>query len=252
MRMIFCFLLFVGGWSAQAATSDGQELLKQANQLYGEGEYRQAAGIYEQLLAEEGIAPELYYNLGNAYFKAGEVALSVLNYERALRLNPRFDDAQHNLQLARERVIDNIPAVREFFVKRWLQIFVGRFTSDQWFYTAWVLFVLFLAGALAFVFGKSLELRKIAFAGSIVFLLCSVAALGSSLYQKNTYVNHRNAVVMSGIITVKSSPDRSGTDLFELHEGTKVEVKSTLGDWVEIMIADGRMGWTEEKHIEKI
>ena len=111
-------MLLLGGWFGLATAAGEADLLQQANQLYSEGEYRQAADAYEQLLQEQGVAPELYYNLGNAYFKAGEVALSILNYERALRLNPRFDDARYNLQLAQERVIDNIPPAQVFFVKR--------------------------------------------------------------------------------------------------------------------------------------
>ena len=96
MKKIICFILLLGGWFVQAAATEDTDLLQRANQLYSEGEYRQAADAYEQLLQEQGVAPELYYNLGNAYFKAGEVALSILNYERALRLNPRFDDARYN------------------------------------------------------------------------------------------------------------------------------------------------------------
>ena len=252
MRKIFCFMLLLGGWFGLATAAGEADLLQQANQLYSEGEYRQAADAYEQLLQEQGVAPELYYNLGNAYFKAGEVALSILNYERALRLNPRFDDARYNLQLAQERVIDNIPPAQVFFVKRWIRGLVSRYTSDQWLYASWGLFVLCLAGCLTFVFAKSRGLRKTAFVLGIVFLLTSGISLVCSMTRKNDFQNHRDAVVMTGIITVKSSPDRSGTDLFELHEGTKVAVTSTLGDWVEIVIGDGRMGWTEMKYLEKI
>ncbi len=252
MKKIICFMLLLGGWFAQAAAAGDADLLQRANQLYSEGEYRQAADAYEQLLQEQGVAPELYYNLGNAYFKAGEVALSILNYERALRLNPRFDDARYNLQLAQERVIDNIPPAQVFFVKRWIQSLVSRYTSDQWMYASWGLFLLCLAGGLTFVFAKSRGVRKAAFVLGIVFLLSSGISLVCSITRKNDFQNHRDAVVMTGIVTVKSSPDRSGTDLFELHEGTKVAVKSTLGDWMEIVIGDGRQGWTEAKHLEKI
>ena len=151
-----------------------------------------------------------------------------------------------------ERVIDNIPPAQVFFVKRWIQSLVSRYTSDQWLYASWGLFLLCLAGGLTFVFAKSRGVRKAAFVLGIVFLLSSGISLVCSITRKNDFQNHRDAVVMTGIVTVKSSPDRSGTDLFELHEGTKVAVKSTLGDWMEIVIGDGRQGWTEAKHLEKI
>ena len=226
--------------------------LEQANELYSEGEYLQAANLYEYVLHEKGVAPELYYNLGNAYFKANEIGRSILNYERALRLNPRFEDALQNLELAQSRVIDSIASSETFFVKRWFNSLVNNYTSNQWMYISWTLFMLCLLGLLFFVFGKSRGLRKISFTLAVVVLILSVFTLTFSVARKNQFVNHQDAIVMIGIITVKSSPDRSGTDLFELHEGTKVSIKSSLGDWVEIMIADGKIGWVEKRQVEQI
>lgn len=252
MKKIVCFILVLSGCFLQMSAAGEVDLLQQANQLYSEGEYRQAAELYEQLLEEKGVAPELFYNLGNAYFKSNEVGLSILNYERALRLNPRFDDARYNLQLAQTKVIDDIPPAQVFFVKRWIQALVSRYTSNQWLYASSAMFVLCLAGCLLFVFARSRGVRKAAFVLGVVMLVFSACSLVCSLTRKSDFLNHREAIVMTGIITVKSSPDRSGTDLFELHEGTKVSLKSTLGEWVEIVIGDGRMGWAEQKHLEKI
>lgn len=226
--------------------------IAQANEMYSEGEYLQAAHLYEQILLEQGVAPELYYNLGNAYFKANEIGRSILNYERALRLDPHFQDALYNLTLARTKVIDNIAEEEPFFVKRWINNMENRYTSNQWLYVSWTLFVLCLIGFLLFVFGKSRSLRKTSFTLAIIVLLLSAFSLTFSITRKKQFLNHNDAIVMIGIISVKSSPDRSGTDLFELHEGTKVNIKSSLGDWVEIVIGDGRLGWVEKRQIEQI
>ena len=262
--MIFFFGLFFSAFAQEEADYDyaqeeeinySQEesnLLQRANELYAQGEFLQAAHLYEQILQEKGVAPELYYNLGNAYFRAHEIARAILNYERTLRLNPRFADARYNLELAQSRLQDNIVAPEAFFVKRWINKLISNYTSNQWFYFSWILFIFGLIGFLFFVFGKSRTLRKTSFTIAVSILIISMLSLTFSVVRKNQFLNHKDAIVMIGVITVKSSPDRSGTDLFELREGTKVSVKSTLGDWVEIMIADGRIGWVERRQIEEI
>jgi len=249
MRIVYFILLLL---PALPVFAQEKTNLQQANELYSDGEYLQAADLYEQTLNEQGAAPELYYNLGNAYFKANEIGRAVLNYERALRLNPRFEDARYNLQLAQTKVIDNINSEETFFVKRWIQTLTGSYTSNQWLYFSWSMFVLCLAGALLFVFGRSRGLRKTAFTVSVIVLIISAFSMTCSIARRNQFLNHQEAVVMIGIITVKSSPDRSGTDLFALHEGTKVTIKSALGDWNEIVIGDGRIGWVEKRQIERI
>jgi tetratricopeptide (TPR) repeat protein len=227
-------------------------LLQQANELYAQGEYLQAANLYERILQEQGVAPELFYNLGNAYFKAHDIARAILNYERALRLNPRFADARYNLELAELRVLDNITPAETFFLKRWIDKLVSNYTSNQWFYFSWAMFILGLVGALLFVFGRSRALRKSAFTVAIVVFAVSALTLTFAVVRKNQFQNQNDAIVMIGVISVKSAPDRSGTDLFELREGTKVHIRTTLGDWVEIMIGDGRIGWVERRQIEQI
>ena len=227
-------------------------LLQQANELYAQGEYLQAANLYERILQEQGVAPELFFNLGNAYFKSHETARAILNYERALRLNPRFSDARYNLELAQLRVLDNIALAETFFLRRWINKLISNYTSNQWFYFSWTMFIIGLIGVLFFIFGRSRTLRKISFIKTVTILAISAITLTFAAVRKNQFQNQNDAIVMIGVIPVKSSPDRSGTDLFELREGTKVRIRTTLGDWAEIMIGDGRIGWVERRQIEEI
>ena len=227
-------------------------LLMQANQFYIQGEYLQAINLYERILQEYGVSPELFFNLGNAYFKTHDIARAILNYERALRLNPRFADARYNLELAQLRVLDNITPAEPFFLQRRINALVSSFTSNQWFYFSWVMFILALVGALLFVFGRSRSLRKGAFTTAVVVLCISALTLTFAVVRKNQFQNQNDAIVMIGVIPVKNAPDRNATNLFELREGTKVRIRSTLGDWVEITIGDGRVGWVERRQIEQI
>lgn len=226
--------------------------LSQANDLYVKGEYTDAAKIYEKILINEGIAPELYYNLGNAYFKTNEVGRSILNYERALRLSPMFDDASFNLELAHLKVVDNIVQAPTFFLGRWIENLVKTMTSNQWLFLSVSIFLFCLIFSFIFIFGNSRSIRKLSFYIGSVFLGISLLTLIFSGVRKNQLINQNEAIIMSGIITVKSSPDQSGTDLFQLHEGTKVSIKSSLGNWTEIKVGNGSIGWVEKRSIEKI
>jgi len=261
---VFLFLLFsLSAFAEETAYDYAQaeanhhaqaemSLLQQANALYIQGEYLQAINLYERILQEYGVSPELFFNLGNAYFKTHDIARAILNYERALRLNPRFADARYNLELAQLRVLDNITPAEPFFLQRRMNALVSSFTSNQWFYFSWVMFILALVGALLFVFGRSRSLRKGAFTTAVVVLCISALTLTFAVVRKNQFQNQNDAIVMIGVIPVKNAPDRNATNLFELREGTKVRIRSTLGDWVEITIGDGRVGWVERRQIEQI
>ena len=226
--------------------------VKQANDLYAAGNYSDAAKLYENILAKEGVASQLYYNLGNAYYKSNETGKSILNYERALRLSPRYDDARFNLELAQLKVVDNIVQTPTFFVGRWIENLIKLLTSNQWIGISFSVFILCLIFAFLFVFARTLTIRKVSFyVGTILLIICLFSLVFSGV-RKDQLVNHHEAIVMTGVVTVKSSPDKSGTDLFQLHEGTKVTIKSSLEKWVEIVLGNGNVGWVEQENIEKI
>ncbi|HEY6914142.1 MAG TPA: tetratricopeptide repeat protein [Paludibacter sp.] len=243
LSLILCFgsVMF-----SQSAT------VKQANDLYAKGNYTEAAKLYEKVLATEGVAPELYYNLGNAYYKAAETGKSILNYERAIRLSPTFEDAHVNLELAQLKVVDNIVQTPTFFLGRWIDNLIKLLTSNQWIVISFSVFIGGLILAFLFIFAPSLFIRKMSFYVGSTLLVISLCTLIFSGVRKDQLVNHREAIVMTGAVTVKSSPDKSGTDLFQLHEGTKVVVKSTLGRWTEIILGNGNIGWVEQENIENI
>ena len=248
-RIIIYFIAFlIFGVSANAQSNK----LKQANDAYIKADYTQAAKLYEEIISNEGVAPELYYNLGNAYYKSNEIGHAILNYERALRLSPLYDDARFNLELAQQKVVDNIVQAPTFFLGRWIENLIKLLTSNQWFIVSFVVFILFLGFTFLFLFGSSRQFRKTSFYVGIAFLFLSFVSFIFAGVRKDQLENHHEAIVMQGVVVVKSSPDKSGTDLFQLHEGTKVNIKSTLGNWNEIQLGNGNIGWVENQSIEKI
>lgn len=225
-------------------------LFADANAQYAEGNYAEAATQYEQILQEQPTA-EVYYNLGNAYFKQGELAQSILAYERALRLKPSFKDAKHNLQFAQSRIIDNIEDTQSFFLSNWLKAIRNALSQRVWMVGSIVLFIMALIGFFLFAFSQTLWLRKTAFYCSVIALVISVMACANagSLYQRDT--QRSESIITQGIVNAKSSPDRSGNDLFTVHEGTKVEIHEVIGDWCCVHVGNN-IGWMPLEYLERI
>jgi tetratricopeptide (TPR) repeat protein len=225
-------------------------LFTQANAQYAEGNYAQAAEQYEQIIAQQPSA-EVYYNLGNDYFKQGELAQSILAYERALRLKPSMRDAKHNLQFAQSRIVDNIEDTQSFFLSNWLKAIRNALSQTTWIVLSVSLFVLMLIGFFLFAFSQTIWLRKAAFYISIVALVISMGAFANagSLHSRDT--QRAEAIITQGIVNAKASPDRSGTELFTIHEGTKVEITEVIGDWCCIHVGNN-VGWIQLAHLERI
>ena len=245
--MTFLFILFT-------------TLFADANAQYAEGNYAEAAIQYEQILADlpsTSVADlpsdyaVVYYNLGNAYFKQGELAQSILAYERALRLQPSFKDAKHNLLFAQSRIIDNIEDTQSFFLSNWLKAIRNALSQSTWTRLSISLFILTLVGFFLFAFSQTIWLRKSAFYTSLIALIISIAACANagSLHQRDT--QRAEAIITQGIVNAKSSPDRSGNDLFTVHEGTKVEITEVIGDWCCIHVGNN-IGWMPLSYLERI
>ena len=226
-----------------------QGAFDEANTAYADGQYEQAARLYQAILDEQPDA-QVYYNLGNAQFKRGELAQAILNYERALRLRPRYKDAQYNLAFAQSRITDNITE-KDFFLSTWARAVRNSLKENTWTILSIVLFVLGLAGLLVFLLGHTSWLRRTAFHTAWVALLFSLVTglNAASLHSRDT--NRAEAIITQGVVNAKSAPDRSGTDLFTLHEGTKVTIRETLGEWANVRVG-GNEGWLPTRTLERI
>ena len=242
--LVICNCLLVMVVCTYAQTS-----FDEANAAYAEGNYAGAAELYEAMIDEQPDA-RIYYNLGNARFKQGELAQAILAYERALRLQPHYPDARYNLAFARTRIIDNIPE-QDFFLSAWARTVRDSLSENTWWWMSVCLFSLMLVMLLLFLLGREVWLRKTAFHIAWIALLFSVAAglNGLSLQRRDTLRNE--AVITQGVVNAKSSPDRSGTDLFTVHEGTKVTIRETIGEWANIRVGNNE-GWIKQQNMERI
>jgi len=229
-----------------------ENLLKEANQLYASNEFIKAQKIYENLVGQGFESPELYFNLGNACYKNQELTKAILYFEKASLLAPNDEEIQFNLELVNQFVVDKIvPLPRPFFLK-WGQSILNIFTASGWAFLSILTFIFMLGLAALFIFSRTLSIRKISFSVSILFLAISILSLVLAGKQKSKLTNRNHAVIFATTVTVKSSPSESGTDLFVIHEGLKVEIKEELGSWADIKLEDGNTGWVKKMVFEKI
>ena len=224
----------------------------EADSAYVRGEYQQAIRDYETLL-KQGASADLYYNLGNAYYRTENITRAVLNYERALLLSPGDRDIRFNLQIAQAKTIDKIVPESEMFFFTWYKSLVNLMSVDAWARTALISLALVIILMLFYLFSERIWLRKIGFFGGFVLLVLFVLSNVFAWQQKQNLLFRKGAIVVTPSVAVKSTPAQNGTDLFILHEGTKVTITdSSMKDWKEIRIADGKEGWIESNQVEEI
>ena len=244
--LITVLLMLLLPLGAQAVTK------AEADSAYVRGEYQQAIKDYETLL-KQGVSADLYYNLGNAYYRTENITRAVLNYERALLLSPGDRDIRFNLQMARSKTIDKITPEQDMFFVTWYRSLVNLTSVDGWADIALISLALAIVLALLYLFSERIWLRKVGFFGAIILIVFFLLGNVFAHQQKDLLVNRRGAIVTAPAVTVKSTPAKQGTDLFILHEGTKVTITDgSMKDWKGIRIADGKEGWIETQQIEFI
>ena len=243
---IIAVLLMLLPMAANAATK------ADADSAYVNGNYQEAIKVYESLL-KQGESAELYYNLGNAYYRTENITRAVLNYERALLLSPGDGDIRFNLQIARSKTIDKIVPESEMFFVTWYRSLVNIMSVDGWGRMALVSLALVIVLFLVYLFSARVWVQKVGFFGGGILLVVFVFSNFFAWQQRQQLLNREGAIVVAPSVTVKSTPAQNGTDLFILHEGTKVVITDgSMKSWREIRLADGKKGWIESKKIELI
>lgn len=229
-----------------------ENLLEKALDAYANENYAQACELYEALIDQNGESAAVYYNLGNAYFKTNKIASAILNYERALLIDPSDSDTRFNLQIAKQRTVDKIEPISGFFIAEWMKSVRNSLSIDTWAFIGIISFIILIICLVMFFFGRLIKIKKIGFYLGIIALI-SIVSANIFAYKQQYDLLHRNtAIIFAPTTTIKSSPDKSGTDLFVAHEGTKVHIKNKLGEWSEIELEDGNKGWILSNKIELI
>ena len=238
--LVFSMLLSL---SFHVSGMNKDSVLLRADQFYQQNEFSKAILEYQSLAETGWTSAELFYNLGNAYFKNHDIKSAILYFERAKRLAPNDEAIDFNLNLSRTLIFDKVEAVPELFLLTWGKAIRNWMTVRAWSWWSIGSFVAMLTLGLLFLFVRSLSVRRLALGLGVFCFMLSLVTFTFGYFQKANIERTDEAIVFAPSVTIKSSPDDSGNNLFILHEGLKVHIENRIGEWCEVRIADGNKGW---------
>ncbi|MFV0505831.1 MAG: tetratricopeptide repeat protein [Bacteroidales bacterium] len=246
---ISILLIFV---SINAKAIEIDSLFEQGNAMFNASNYAEAIDKYETLIDSGYKSDELYYNLGNSYYRMGEIASAILNYERALVLKPSNENAQYNLHLANTKIVDIIGEVQQPFFEKWEENISKQLSSNLWSVINYILLLLALVCTMIFIMTRRVSVRRIFFLLGLLALVLMGVSINMSFEQARSRLDNPYSIVMSQRVQVKSSPSSTSSNLFIIHEGLKVKIVDKVGEWYEIQLSDGNQGWVSSSEVERI
>lgn len=245
-NIVYLFLLITQIFFAQSSFEKG-------NALYRKGQYQQAVDVYESIIKEDKQqSAELYFNLGNSYYKLNKVAPSIYNYEKALVLKPHDSETLNNLKFAKKLTIDEIKEVPKVGFAKLIQNFTGIFDYNTWAIISIAIAFIFLLTFIGYYFSQLTLSKRIYFIGMFVLLIALLLSVSAGMSEKNHFDNDRPAIVFAEISEIRSEPQKAGSAIILLHEGAKVYVLETVGGWKKIELTDGTEGWIDSSTIREV
>lgn len=245
-------LIVVSCLISQGQSVAVKDSVSAANELFNTGKYQDAIRKYQYVLGQGFESWELYFNLGNAFYKSGNATYAILNYERAKKLAPNEDDIRYNLELARTLIVDNIVSLPEGGFLRWSRQLISSKSINFWGILSIVTFFTFLFLFGLFLLSRTFRIKRLAFWFSIAAVSISAITFTFGTTMKSKLVNHKSAVITDRSVRVKASPSETGTELFIVHEGITVQLNDQLGEWVYVSLPDGNKGWIKEASMIRI
>lgn len=245
--IIILILIFLSNNNSFAQGKSSEELFKQANDFYIKGDFLNAIKSYEEIVSSGKESSQIYFNLGNSYYKLNKISSAILFFERAKRLSPNDEDINFNLKISNLKVIDKIEPLPVFFLYEWIGIVRNFFSGDGWAEISIVFSFLSFGLIIVFLFVWQPVIKKLIFVAgicSIFILICSYIFANQQSTAENT---QNTAIIFATNINVKASPEDNGTDIFVLHEGTKVIILDEVGVWKKIRLANGNVGWLQQE-----
>lgn len=254
MVFLVCFFSFFFSHFAEGNENAEhyENLFRMANDAYSRGQYDSALAGYQAILNADFESSSLYFNIGNAFYKTKKIPSAILYYEKARKLQPNDNDVAFNLLLANQQITDKIEPLPELFFIRWWNGVVSSASMDSWARYAIIFCFYTFSMFVFFVFSVSGSFRKLFFWSGIAGVFMAILSFSFALKQESNILGEKEAIVFAPSVTTKSSPDESSTNLFLIHEGTKVKILEKLNDWCKISLLDGNIGWIKEGQIRHI
>lgn len=247
MKQLLSIIVFLFSFWGIA---QNEAIFNKATEAYNNGDYQTAIDSYSNILENGQHSAELYFNLGNAYYRLNQIAPSIYNYEKALLLSPNDSEIKNNLSFAQNMTLDAIETLPETVLAKIYKTITGIMTFDQWSYTAVLFMILFVLLYIAFYYFNYATKKRIAFITSFACLFVSIIAVVFAFIQYNDFISDQPAIVFDSEVRIKAEPNKRSEQIFILHEGTKVSVLEELNEWKKIKIVDGKTGWIPSEGIK--
>lgn len=246
MKKIFYIILLI------FQVSLAQNAFEQGNQYYQKENFQAAISSYESIINSGKESADVYFNLGNCYYKLHKVGPAVYNYEKALLLNPNDQEIKTNLDFARKMAIDDIKIIPKVGFHKLIQDFTSTYYYDTWAWIAIALALVFFLFFLGYYFSGTTLKKRIFFTGMFVILLGITLSVSAGIFERNRLENEKPAIVFAETAPVKNEPKTSSPDAFILHEGTKVYILESIANWKKIELTDETTGWIESSAIKEL
>lgn len=247
-KIVYIYILFV----TVSVFAQSEAAFTKANEFYNQEKYQEAIDAYKSILDAGEESAAVYYNLANAHYKLSNVGPSIYYYEKALELAPNDDDIKNNLAFAQNATIDAIDVIPEGFISRTLRSFTEMFTFDSWAWISVICIILFVILFLLYYTARISSKKRLFFVSSWLILFVGLLGIFFAFRQYDYIQNNQFAIIFAQETVVKSEPNLRSEEVFELHEGTKVQVTETVNDWKKIRLADGKIGWIPAEDLREL
>jgi len=248
MKKIILYFFICGSLFAQSP----EELMKNANKYYQDGQYEAAIQTYEKILAQGFESGALYFNLGNSYFKDGKLGYSIYYYEKGLKLEPNDEDLSYNLRIANSRTFDKITQLPKLFIISWWEGLVTSLSVIGWSFVVVIIFWIFLACIAIYLFSRRTNLQRFSFLGGSISLAVLILASVLLFARIGREASTNYGILLQTTYSVKVSPDTKSNDAFVIHEGIKFQIDDHVNDWAKIRLVDGKVGWIQKEALGQI
>lgn len=229
-----------------------QNSFESANNLYKNGKYEQAIVAYNTILSSKMQSSEVYFNLGNCYYKLNKVAPAIYNYEKALVLKPNDAQALNNLRFAQKRTVDEIKVIPKVGFAKLLRDFTSIYNYNTWGYITIGFSVLFLLAFLGYYFSQNSVVKRVFFFTMFLVIIALIISILAAIFERDQFKNDKPAIVFDEMVDIKKEPQAASKTVIVVHEGAKLYVIETMNSWKKVQLTDGTEGWIEKSAIREV